>query len=99
MNLFELPDLPVAEELTTPLLGSEKIRIERIVSTGQTSGWYDQPEAEFVALLSGRAELEYENGHVLPLRRGDTVFIPPHEKHRVRFTSANPPCVWLCVFF
>lgn len=31
------------------------VRIERIVSDGQVSGWYGQEESEFVALLLGTA--------------------------------------------
>ena len=40
MNLFELPELPLLEELTTVLAENNNVRIERIVSTGQVSGWY-----------------------------------------------------------
>ena len=99
MNLYDLPALPLNEELVTALAGGGNVRIERIVSTGQSSGWYDQDEAEFVALLEGRAEIEYENGVVVALSKGDTLVIRPHERHRVRMTSSDPPCIWLCVFY
>lgn len=99
MNLFDLPSPPLSEELTTVLTESDNIRIERIVSTGQTTGWYDQNENEFVALLQGKAELEFENGTITELTSGDTLVISSHERHRVRSTSAEPPCVWLCVFW
>ena len=98
-NLFDLPKLPLAEELTTVLAQSADIRIERIVSTGQVSGWYDQAETEFVALLEGHAVIEYENGESIAMSKGDTLLIRPHERHRVAFTSGEPPCVWLCVFY
>ena len=43
------------------------MRIERIVSTGQSSPpgfWYDQADDEFVVLLSGSARLRFEEGYV-----------------------------------
>ena len=75
------------------------VRIERIVSTGQVTGWYDQPETEFVALLEGNAVIEYEGGKRISMNRGDTLIIKPHERHKVAFTSSDPPCIWLCVFY
>jgi len=99
MNIYDLPELPLPEELTTVLAECGNVRIERIVSTGQVSDWYDQPETEFVALLSGSAVVEYENGETVAMLRGDTLLIKPHEKHRVSFTSNEPPCIWLCVFY
>lgn len=99
MNLFELPQFPLSEELTTILAENKNIRIERIISTGQTTGWYDQHENEFVALLQGSATLEFDGGELRTLAAGDTLVIPPHKRHRVSYTSAEPPCVWLCVFW
>ena len=99
MNIFDLPPIPLPEELTTMLAGSGSVRIERIVSAGQVSGWYDQPETEFVALLEGNAAIEFEDGTAISLSKGDTLLIPPHRRHRVSYTSAAPPCVWLCVFY
>ena len=99
MNIFDLPELLLPEELTTILAESGNVRIERIVSTGQVSGWYDQPDTEFVVLLSGSAVVEYENGKTVAMSRGDTLLIKPRERHRVSFTSSEPPCVWLCVFY
>ncbi|MCL2748436.1 MAG: cupin domain-containing protein [Oscillospiraceae bacterium] len=99
MNIFDLPPLPVPDELTTVLAESGNIRIERIISTGQASGWYDQPETEFVALLEGNAAIEFANGKTVTLAKGDTLLLLPHERHRVMYTSTDPPCVWLCVFY
>ena len=45
MNLFDIPEQLPEQELTEILLAG-KTRIERIVSNGQTSGWYDQTEDE-----------------------------------------------------
>lgn len=99
MNLFALPPLPLPDELVTVLAENKQIRIERIVSTGQTSPWYDQEQSEFVALLQGRAELLFDSGKTIALTAGDTLVIPPHQRHRVSYTSTEPPCVWLCAFF
>ena len=99
MNIFDLPNLPLPEELSTILAENDNARIQRIVSTGQVSDWYDQTETEFVVLLEGCAVIEYENGRAVALSKGDTLLIAPHERHRVSFTSSEPPCVWLCIFY
>ena len=52
MNLFDIPEQLPEQELTEILL-TGKTRIERIVSNGQTSGWYDQTEDEWVCVLQG----------------------------------------------
>ena len=105
MNLFDLPELarlPVSsltDELVAVLVNTDSVRIERIVSTGQTSDWYDQAETEFVALLEGSAQIEFTDGRVVVLAKGDTLVVAPHERHRVTQTSVNPPCIWLCIFY
>lgn len=99
MNIFDLPSLPQQEELVTILAKSHNVRIERIISTGQTSSWYDQEEGEFVCLLEGQAEIEFENKQPVTLQKGDVLLIAPRERHRVSYTSDNPPCIWLCVFY
>lgn len=105
MNIFELPaGLPQYEEHLDALLQDLKqgVRIERIVSTGQASPpgfWYDQVENEWVVVLQGQAELAWDNGHVVTLKKGDWVFIPAHNRHRVNWTSAEPPCIWLAVYY
>ena len=77
-------------------------RVERIVSTGQTSPagfWYDQDEDEFVLLVAGGAVLSIAGQDApLPLHPGDWVNIPAHCRHRVEWTSAAPPTIWLAVF-
>jgi len=94
-------DLP--EEITRTLLTAEGLRIERIVSTGQSSPegfWYDQDEHEWVVLLSGSAGLELEGEPcVHKLAPGDFMLIPAHQKHRVAWTDTDVPTIWLAVFF
>ncbi len=95
MNLFEMPNcLPDGEQTDVLLTGNT--RIERILSSGQTSDWYDQSEDEWVCVLRGEGELEYEDGSTQRLRAGDTAYLPAHLRHRVSYTSV--PCIWLCVF-
>ncbi|MEG2000105.1 MAG: cupin domain-containing protein [Evtepia sp.] len=99
MNIFDLPSLPLSEELTTILSENETLRIERIVSTGQTTHWYDQEESEYVVLVQGTAVLEYDGGEMVRLTAGDTLMIAAHQRHRVAFTGTQPPCIWLCIFW
>lgn len=40
----------------------KEFRIERIISTGQISDWFDQADNELVMLLQGSAKIEYETG-------------------------------------
>jgi cupin 2 domain-containing protein len=100
-NLAGLPANLPDEEIFEELLRTPSFRMERIVSSGQASppGFcYDQEEDEWVALLQGEAELEFEDGSAETLRSGDWVFLPAHMRHRVASTSAEPPCIWLAVF-
>jgi len=99
MNIFDLPNLPLQDELTTILAENKNVLIEQIISTGQVSRWFDQDQTEFLVLLGGNAKLEYENGKIVALIKGDNLLIHPHQKHRVVYTSCNPPCNWLCIFF
>ena len=102
-NVFEALPANLPEEVTQTLLTHEGIRIERIVSSGQASPegfWYDQPEHEWVLLLKGAAGLEIEGeGAVRPLKTGDFLLLPAHQKHRVAWTDADTETVWLTVFF
>jgi cupin 2 domain-containing protein len=98
-NIYELPPLPLSDEPTEVLAKAGNVRVERIVSAGQVSQWYDQAETEFVVLLQGSAIIEYEGGEPVSLEEGATLLIEAHKRHRVSFTSSDPPCVWLCVFY
>ncbi len=97
-NLYDYSLGSSEQEIKEILLGHAQVRIERIISSGQTSEWYDQEEDEWVALLQGQAILSYEGNQKDCLSPGDVVFIPAHKKHKVSATSVTPPCVWLCVF-
>lgn len=99
-NIFELPSSLPKKELLESIVSAEDISIERIISTGQTTPpgeWYDQDKDEWVILLQGEAVLAYANGSKIKLTAGDYLFIPAHQKHRVKYTSSTPPCIWLAV--
>lgn len=102
-NLYvDLPD-SLPEELIENLIVSKNVRVERIVSTGQASRdgfWYDQDETEWVVVLCGEAELEFEDqSERQHLQSGDYILIPNHRKHRVSWTTPDEPTVWFAVFF
>lgn len=101
-NLFTLPlELPLEEQFE-PIVSTGNVLIERIISHGQTTPageWYDQDRDEWVVLLQGEAELSYADGSRLKLAPGDYVLIPAHQKHRVEFTSTEPPCIWLAIHY
>lgn len=99
MNIYEISPLKADAEIITILAENKNVRIEQIISTGQTTDWYDQEEGEFVLLLEGEAKLEFEDNEHIALKKGDTLLIPPHQKHRVTYTSEEPPCIWVCVFY
>lgn len=96
--IADLPDR-APEEIVSEILRRPGIRIERIVSTGQASPpgfWYDQPEAEWVLVLAGTAELRFaDEPEARRLVAGDQVFIPAHRRHRVERTDR--PTIWLAV--
>ena len=100
-GLFPLPDSGGGERCD-PLLERPGLRIERIVSRGHTSpesGWYDQPQHEWVLVLRGAAVLAFESGEVIELGPGSHVNIPAHSRHRVQWTDPECATVWLAVHY
>jgi cupin 2 domain-containing protein len=100
-NLFENIIYDKENEQFFDLLKNENIRIEKIVSNGQSSPinfWYEQEEHEFVVLLKGSALLEFEESEI-QLKEGDYINIKAFTKHRVKYTSQKEPSIWLAVFY
>lgn len=100
-NLFSAIRANAPEEEIRELMMLPGARIERIVSTGQSSPegfWYDQAFAEWVVLLVGAARVSVE-GEDAPrlLGAGDYLFIPARTKHRVDWTDPDGPTIWLAV--
>lgn len=101
-NLPAAPDA-AAQEVFETLLRRPGLRIERIVSHGQASPpdfWYCQPQAEWVAVLSGSAGLRFADEDApRVLRAGDFVEIPAGCRHRVDWTDAAEPTIWLAIHY
>ena len=102
-NIFsKLPDNVLKDEVIETLLENKNIKLERIITTGQTTPqgqWYDQTQDEWVMLLQGEAAILFEDGEEVHLKSGDYISIKAHHKHRVNWVSPQDVCVWLAIFF
>ncbi len=100
-NIFSLLPQQLNKEIFDVLLQDKKIRIERIVSTGQTSpetGWYDQSENEWVIVLKGEAVVVFEDKEIT-MSVGSYINIPAHTKHKVSWTHPKLETIWLAVHY
>jgi cupin 2 domain-containing protein len=102
-NIFSFAESFAPGEELTALLTATNTRLERIVSHAHASPegfWYDQDWAEWVIVLQGSAGLQFE-GESAPrvLGPGDYVDIPAHARHRVAWTNATEPTVWLALHY
>lgn len=98
INLFT-PNIqdPKSEQFNT-LLKTPNIHIEKITSNGQVSSeWYEQDKDEWVVLIEGEGHLFFEDGSEVKLLKGEHLFIPKMQKHKVIYTSS--PALWLAVHF
>jgi cupin 2 domain-containing protein len=97
----DLPQRPLADEMVDFLLERRGVRIERIVSTGQVTPdgqWYDQETDEWVLVVEGAARLRIEGEETdRELNEGDWILLPARCHHRVTWTRAAPPTVWLAI--
>ena len=101
-NLLEAIPAARPVELFDILTEQSNLRIERIVSWGQVTApgaWYDQEWSEWVLLLQGAATLRLERSGLQDLHPGSWLLLPAHCRHRVEFTSSDPPAIWLAVHF
>jgi cupin 2 domain-containing protein len=100
-NIFENVPEELKEELFETILHGKDVRIERIVSEGQTTPpgeWLEQEEAEWVILLSGGAELSFDDGSPREkMNFGDYIFIEAGRRHRVEWTCTDKKTVWLAI--
>ena len=102
-NLFaNIPD-DLPDEVFQTLIQSGDIKVERIISRGHASPpgeWYDQPQNEWVVLLSGAALLTIE-GRAKPveLTPGDYVLLKAGLRHRVDWTCTDEESIWLAIHF
>jgi cupin 2 domain-containing protein len=101
-NLFESLPEDISNEIFSELVRGDNIKIERIVSHGHAcpaSGWYDQAEHEWVAVLKGAAKIAFENGEEVHLIHGNHLTIPAHTKHKVTWTTPDTETIWLAVHY
>ena len=97
--LANLPDA-AAGEVFTALISRRGVRLERIVSQGQSTP-EDKPMVqaadEWVVLLEGEAGLRIEGAAEAVLKPGDHVLIAAGQRHWVTFTASDRPTVWLAL--
>ncbi len=99
-NIFKGLAKAADAEFFEEVFSNQNLRIERIVSYGYASPesfWYNQPDDEWVILLSGNAELQFKHQPSVKLNTGDYIFIPANEEHRVSYVSHEPQCIWLAI--
>ncbi|GLV30532.1 cupin [Sphingobium sp. TomTYG75] len=97
-NLLEVSRGREEHELFEDLLRRPGVRIERIISQGQTTPPdrpYVQEWDEWVLILAGSAEVTLEGFGQRSLIPGDHLFIPAGVPHLVIYT-ANPT-IWLAI--
>ena len=102
-NIFNIPNEIKEEVFETLKEGSGEFKLERIVSAGQITPegqWYDQEKDEWVVLIQGQAQLLFEKEKkIVYLNKGDYLTIKAHDRHRVIYTSEEPPCVWVAFHY
>lgn len=97
-----LADLPLAQagEIFTELLSRPGVRLERIVSHGQSTPGdepMEQAEDEWVLLLQGAAGIRIEGSDEVRLEPGDYLTIAAGQKHWVTRTAKDCATVWLAL--
>ena len=73
-NIYSDVPSSIPNEIFNDLISTENVRVERIVSHGHSSpeeDWYDQDENEWVIVLEGQGVIEFEDGRVVTLSKGD----------------------------
>lgn len=101
-NLLETLPADFSAEQFSELVRADNVTIERIVSRGHSSpptGWYDQPDNEWVAILKGEARLVFGDGSEIHLTAGSHINIPAHTRHRVAWTTPDTDTIWLAVHY
>jgi cupin 2 domain-containing protein len=101
-NIFDIKNIQSKDqEVFESLLNTSDIRVDRIITLkpyDKSGKWYDQETNEWVLLMQGEAELEFEDDEKIALKSGDYIFIPAHKKHRINYSSSEPKCIWLAIY-
>ena len=101
-NIFDSIPTDLSSEIFDDLVSSDTVKIERIISKGQTSpdfGWYDQEQNEWVIIIAGSAIIGFDDKPSVTLKMGDYLNIPAHQKHKVAWTDPDVETVWLAVHY
>jgi len=102
-NMFAGVPGTLPEERFEELIRGGQFRLERIISIGHVTPagqWYDQDDDEWVLVLRGAAQLQFDGEpEPLPLRPGDFVLIPARCRHRVEWTDPSERTIWLALHF
>ena len=101
-NLLNSEGVSTDKEFFETLMSATgRVRIERILSQGQSSPpgfWYDQSQTEWILVLQGSPHLRIEGeAESRVLRPGDSLTLLPHVRHRVEWTDPTSVTIWLAV--
>jgi cupin 2 domain-containing protein len=92
------------EEQFDTLLQTPGVRLQRVISPPAhamgADEWFDQDEDEFVLVLQGRGALILEGQEQeVVLNPGDYLRLPAGLRHRIAWTDAQIPTIWLALHF
>lgn len=96
--LTNLPETGGGEKIEIlSRMAGKNIRVERILTDAPDADvWYDQAWPEWVLIVEGEAELEFDAPSAEEkLAKGDWLLIPAHRRHRVR--AATKGTLWLAI--
>ena len=101
--LLRSPLPPAGTERVRELQRGSDWRLDLIHSCEACSPpqfWYDQSEHEWLTLLRGSARLCLaEPDQMLDLSVGDSLYLPPHRRHRLERTDPDPGTLWLALYW
>ncbi len=100
-SLFaQIPEI-VSEEIFDTLFKNDGLKIERIISQGNSTprdNWLEQNQDEWVLLVQGAAKLSFKDkAEIIEMKPGEYVLIKANTKHRVEWTDPKQKTVWLAV--
>jgi cupin 2 domain-containing protein len=100
-NIYSKIPSAKSREISQAILETAKLKIERIISYGQSTGkgkWLKEAQDEWVIVLKGSGRLRFRTGdRLIMLKAGDYVFIPANTPHRVDWSSPRRNTIWLAV--